>query len=210
MIRLIIMILQGRSPYEQTQPQGAQWPAWEIHRKHGNAAWESPSYYHQVNMMMMMMKITMIFRMTIRIIMQKIIMTITITVITRGWRSPSQSSQSSWQWWAGWLREVEEALTSHPRTSSGQVFHHHHHHHDYEYDHVNDRDNCNHRHHYCHNDYIIIIIIITTIFSYLSSSWSSQEYEQLLKDYLAEEQEIANMEADIKEFEYKNGYWIKW
>ena len=39
---------------------------------------------------------------------------------------------------------------------------------------------------------------------------SSQEYEQLLKDYLAEEQEIANMEADIKEFEYKNGYWLKW
>merc|ERR1719210_1553290 len=36
-----------------------------------------------------------------------------------------------------------------------------------------------------------------------------REYEQLLKDYLAEEQEIANMEADIKEFEYKNGYWLK-
>ena len=32
----------------------------------------------------------------------------------------------------------------------------------------------------------------------------------MLKEYLAEEQEIANMEADIKEFEYKNGYWIKW
>ena len=31
-----------------------------------------------------------------------------------------------------------------------------------------------------------------------------------MKDYLAEEQEIANMEADIKEFEYKNGYWLKW
>ena len=37
-----------------------------------------------------------------------------------------------------------------------------------------------------------------------------QEYESLLKEYMAEEQAIANIEADIKEHEYKNGYWLKW
>merc|ERR1719460_3317501 len=42
-----------------------------------------------------------------------------------------------------------------------------------------------------------------------TSTHEFREYEQLLRDYLSEEQEIANMEADIKEFEYKNGYWLK-
>ena len=48
-------LFQGRSPHQQTQPQGAQWPTWEIHRKHGYAPTESQSYHHQVNIMIKML-----------------------------------------------------------------------------------------------------------------------------------------------------------
>jgi len=36
-----------------------------------------------------------------------------------------------------------------------------------------------------------------------------REYEALLAEYLREEEVIANIEADIKEYEHKNGFWLK-
>merc|ERR1711962_1159177 len=36
-----------------------------------------------------------------------------------------------------------------------------------------------------------------------------REYEALLAEYLREEEIIANIEADIKEYEHKNGFWLK-
>ena len=78
-----MLFQQGRAPHKQTEPERAERPTWEIHRKHGYAATESQSYYHEVSMVMMMRR-RMIMMMVIIMILGRMMITTTImTMMTR-------------------------------------------------------------------------------------------------------------------------------